>query len=170
MQNKIIYIIDTCVLLNKKSIDIVLEDALEEDAVMTVPQKVQEELHGLLKNKKIRVAAVRAEQLVSRKKWRPLPHQGKFSSADDEILSYCRAHESDPLRVYTHDKGLKQKIAEACPHVEVASCNPECDYVSEYETELAWMEKIAMDCNPFYWDETDGSSIDRAIWEYLDND
>lgn len=174
MKSEMFYIIDTCVLLHKESIARVMEEAQRDGAELIVPQKVHEELYGLLKREKIRAAVVQAQQLVARNKWKPLPQQGKFPTADDEILSYCRAHSAAPLRVYTHDRGLKQKLTDFCSQVDLCPCEPEYDYADEedyaaaYERELALMEQMARYRNPF--DRDDSLLIDRQIWDYLNND
>lgn len=112
-----LYIIDTCALLN--NIGMVMEDAQADGGTLIVPQKVREELYGLLKGKRNRYAVMHAQQLISRNKWGVLPHHGKFRDGDEEILSYCSMHADAPLRVYTLDKGLAKRIAERCPRVQV---------------------------------------------------
>lgn len=113
-------IIDTCALLN--NICMVMEDAQADGGTLIVPQKVREELYGLLKGRRKgrnRYAVIHAQQIISRNKWGVLPHHGMFRDGDEEILSYCSMHADAPLRVYTLDKGLAKRIAERCPRVQV---------------------------------------------------
>ena len=117
---KIKYIIDTCILLRNKPLGKARRDAEKAGAVLIVPQKVHEELYGLMNNRKIRCAVMRAMQLVSQAKWGILPHHGEFRDGDDEIMSYCRSHPEDAVWVYTQDKRLAKAIRETCPNVRVA--------------------------------------------------
>lgn len=120
IMEKIKYIIDTCILLRNKPLGKARRDAEKAGAVLIVPQKVHEELYGLMNNRKIRCAVMRAMQLVSQAKWGILPHHGEFRDGDDEIMSYCRSHPEDAVWVYTQDKRLAKAIRENCPNVRVA--------------------------------------------------
>ena len=114
-----IYILDACSLLKKEPLALARKAAAESGAALIVPQKVREELYGLLKDKRKRYAVMHAQQLISCEKWGVLPHHGEFRDGDEEILSYCTMHADAPLRVYTRDKGLARRIAERCPRVQV---------------------------------------------------
>lgn len=119
MKNSKLLILDACSLLNRKPISLARKAAAKSGAVLIVPQKVREELYGLLKGKRNRYAVMHAQQLISRNKWGVLPHHGMFRDGDEEILSYCSMHVDAPLQVYTRDKRLAKRIAERCPRVQV---------------------------------------------------
>lgn len=199
MKGEKISILDTCAILAKKPFDMAMREAKRNGYILIVPQKVREELYGLRKNKKIRPAVDHALELVAQNKWRSLPYEGKFPTADDEILSFCRSHSDAPLQVYTRDMGLRQKLRKECPHVvcpmyELQSCKQpegtrckseeernesqsygrEYDY-DDYDDYVAEYEaELAM---MEYWDryrnpfDSDRSwKIDRQVWDYLNND
>lgn len=124
MEQKQVYIIDTCALRKPNALEI-LRPLVEEDYEVAVPYQVHQELLRQKESQPGLPEAERSEEperaleVIRQLELTPRDYTGIDGPADREIFCYCMENSNNGMALITEDYNLAFTVMEYCPGVRV---------------------------------------------------